>query len=189
MGACAGTGHGSLMYVRGSACGCVKPVHITLPQPCRIGTQMYESQCWQPGTEKRYATRRVRGNVSLYPMRIVWSLPIIVASEILSVEMYTQNRYNQFMIKNFSDSETEKIYHQEFSRKLPQTIQRMALRKLMMIDAAEMLEDLRIPPANHLEALQGDRKGQYSIRINRQYRICFIWTGKDASHVEIVDYH
>lgn len=63
----------------------------------------------------------------------------------------------------------------------------MALRKLMM-DTAEILEDLRVPPANHLEALQGNRKGQYSIRINR-YRICFIWVDNAASHVEIVDYH
>ncbi|MGP1348788.1 MAG: type II toxin-antitoxin system RelE/ParE family toxin [Stomatobaculum sp.] len=93
------------------------------------------------------------------------------------------------MIKDFDDRETEKVYRQEFSKKLPQTIQRVALRKLMMIDAAEMLEDLRVPPANHLEALQGDRKGQYSIRINDQYRVCFIWTGNAASHVEIVDYH
>lgn len=93
------------------------------------------------------------------------------------------------MIKDFADRETEKVYRQEFSKKLPQTIQRVALRKLMMIDAAEMLEDLRVPPANHLETLQGDRKGQCSIRINDQYRICFIWTGQDASRVEIVDYH
>ncbi len=93
------------------------------------------------------------------------------------------------MIKDFADKETEKVYRQEFSKKLPQVIQRVALRKLMMIDAAEMLEDLRVPPANHLETLQGDRKGQYSIRINSQYHICFIWEGKDASRVEIVDYH
>lgn len=93
------------------------------------------------------------------------------------------------MIKDFADRETEKIYHQEFSKKLPQSIQRAALRKLMMIDAAESLEDLRVPPSNHLEALQGDRKGQHSIRINGQYRICFIWTGTSFVHVEIVDYH
>ncbi len=65
----------------------------------------------------------------------------------------------------------------------------MALRKLMMMDAAEILEDLRVPPANHLEALQGNRKGQYSIRINDRYRIFFIWIDNAASHVEIVDYH
>lgn len=98
-------------------------------------------------------------------------------------------RYNKSMIKGFADKETEKIYRQEFSKKLPHTIQRIALRKLMMIDAAERIDDLRIPPANHLEALHGNRKGQYSIRINAQYRICFVWTGHDAVHVEIVDYH
>lgn len=77
------------------------------------------------------------------------------------------------MIKNFADKETEKIYHQQFSKKLPQSIQKTALRKLMMIDNASDLNDLRIPPANHLESLQGIREGQYSIRINDQYRICF----------------
>lgn len=93
------------------------------------------------------------------------------------------------MIKDFVDRETEKIYRQEFSKKLPLEIQRVALRKLIMLDEAQTLNDLRVPPANRLEALQGDRKGQFSIRINNQYRICFIWTGKDATHVEIVDYH
>lgn len=93
------------------------------------------------------------------------------------------------MIKTFADRETEKIFRQEFSRKLPQTIQRVALRKLMMINAATTLNDLRIPPANHLEALSGDREGQFSIRINGQYRICFVWDGNDAEQVEIVDYH
>lgn len=93
------------------------------------------------------------------------------------------------MIKSFSDRETEKVYHQEFSKKLPQAIQRTALRKLMMLDAVERLDDLRVPPKNHLEALAEDRKGQHSIRINAQYRICFVWTGCDAERVEIVDYH
>ena len=93
------------------------------------------------------------------------------------------------MIRSFADKETEKIYHQEFSRKLPQSIQRIALRKLMMIDNAEKLDDLRIPPANRLEALKGDRQGQYSIRINDQYRICFAFTDSGIYQVEIVDYH
>ena len=93
------------------------------------------------------------------------------------------------MIKTFADRETEKIFRQEFSRKLPQTIQRVALRKLLMINAAMTPNDLRIPPANHLEALSGDREGQFSIRINGQYRICFVWDGNDAEQVEIVDYH
>lgn len=93
------------------------------------------------------------------------------------------------MIKSFADKETNRVYHQEFSKKLPQSIQRIALRKLMMIEAANRLEDLRVPPRNHLEALEGDRKGQHSIRINAQYRICFIWNGHDAENVEIEDYH
>ncbi len=93
------------------------------------------------------------------------------------------------MIKSFADAETEKVYHQSFSKKLPQTIQRIALRKLIMIDNAGCLEDLRVPPGNRLELLQGDREGQYSIRINNQYRICFVADGKDFTNVEIVDYH
>lgn len=93
------------------------------------------------------------------------------------------------MIKSFTDSETEKIYHQTFSKKLPQSIQRIALRKLIMIDNAQSLEDLSVPPANHLEKLYGDRDGQYSIRINDQYRICFRPNGNNFYEVEIVDYH
>ena len=89
------------------------------------------------------------------------------------------------MIKSFVDKETEKVYNQIFSKKLPQTIQRIALRKLMMIDNARCLEDLRVPPANHLELLHGDREGQYSIRINIQYRICFNVDGNDFFNVEI----
>ncbi|MDL2249782.1 type II toxin-antitoxin system RelE/ParE family toxin [Lachnospiraceae bacterium OttesenSCG-928-J05] len=93
------------------------------------------------------------------------------------------------MIKSFADKETEKIYNQMFSKKLPQSIQRIALRKLIMIDNAEGLEDLRIPPANRLELLQGNRSGQYSIRINDQYRVCFNIEKNDFFNVEIVDYH
>ena len=93
------------------------------------------------------------------------------------------------MIKSFADKETEKIYNQIFSKKLPSDIQKVALRKLIMIDNAGCLEDLRVPPANHLEQLSGDRKGQYSIRINDQYRICFTEKDNDYYNVEIVDYH
>ena len=93
------------------------------------------------------------------------------------------------MIKSFADKETEKIYRQEFSKKLPQSIQRIALRKLIMINNAETLNDLRIPPANRLEALKGDREGQYSIRINDQFRICFNISDSGIENVEIVDYH
>ena len=93
------------------------------------------------------------------------------------------------MIKSFADKETEKVYNQIFSKKLPHAIQRIALRKLIMIDNAGQLEDLRVPPANRLEMLQGNRTGQYSIRINDQYRICFRNEGEDFYDVEIVDYH
>ncbi len=105
------------------------------------------------------------------------------------LDIYTSIGYNYIMIKSFADRETEKIYHQIFSKKLPQNIQRVALRKLIMIDKAGCLEDLRVPPANRLEALHGDRAGQYSIRINDQYRICFVTEGNDFYQVEIVDYH
>ena len=94
------------------------------------------------------------------------------------------------MIRNFADKETEKVYKQVFSKKLPQSIQRVALRKLIMIDNAGCLEDLKVPPANRLEPLHGDREGQYSIRINDQYRICFSIEGKNNFQVvEIVDCH
>ena len=94
------------------------------------------------------------------------------------------------MIKSFADRETEKIYNQVFSKKLPSDIQRIALRKLILISNAGCLEDLKVPPGNHPEALHGDREGQYSIRINDQYRICFSIKDKNAFYdVGIVDYH
>ncbi|ETX07076.1 type II toxin-antitoxin system RelE/ParE family toxin [Candidatus Entotheonella palauensis] len=93
------------------------------------------------------------------------------------------------MIRSFADRETEKIFHREFSRKLPQAIQRLAFRKLRMLNRAVTLTDLRVPPANHLEQLRGDRTGQYSIQINDQWRICFVWRAGNADAVEIVDYH
>jgi proteic killer suppression protein len=93
------------------------------------------------------------------------------------------------MISSFQDRETEKIFRRQFSRQLPQDIQRNARRKLEVLDAAETLEDLRLPPANRLEKLSSDREGQYSIRINDQWRVCFTWREGKAYHVEIVDYH
>lgn len=93
------------------------------------------------------------------------------------------------MIKSFRDKETEKIYNQFFSKKLPSSIQRIALRKLIMIDNARDINDLRIPPSNHLEQLHGDREGQYSIRINDQFRVCFVYDDGDYYQVEITDYH
>ena len=93
------------------------------------------------------------------------------------------------MIKTFADKDTELIYNQEHSRKIPPDIQRIALRKLILIDNAVSLNDLRIPPANHLERLKGNRQGQYSIRINDQYRICFTVSDNNYYDVEITDYH
>jgi toxin HigB-1 len=93
------------------------------------------------------------------------------------------------MIESFKGKETEKIFLRERSRKLPPSIQKTALRKLWMLDAAIALNDLKVPPNNHLEALKGNRKGQHSIRINKQWRICFVWHEGHATKVEIVDYH
>ncbi|WP_066098949.1 type II toxin-antitoxin system RelE/ParE family toxin [Xanthomonas massiliensis] len=93
------------------------------------------------------------------------------------------------MIRSFVDKEAEKIWLGERSRRLPADIQPVARRKLRMLNAAANLDDLRVPPANWLEALKGDRRGQYSIRINDQWRICFRWREGDVSEVEIVDYH
>jgi toxin HigB-1 len=93
------------------------------------------------------------------------------------------------VIKTFRDEETEKVFHRQFSRKLPTSIQQVALRKLRMLNNAYTMADLRIPPSNHLEKLIGDREGQYSIRINDQWRICFEWRNNTAYYVEIADYH
>lgn len=105
--------------------------------------------------------------------------------------VYTKGVYIIIMIKSFADKETEKVFNQEFSRKLPESIQKAALRKLIMINAAECLTDLKIPPANRLEMLSGDRSGQWSIRINDQWRIVFVPVddGTNYENVEIVDYH
>ena len=93
------------------------------------------------------------------------------------------------MIRSFKSKETEKLFQRESARRLPPNIQSVALRKLRMLDAATILDDLKIPPANRLETLRGNRKGQHSIRINNQWRICFRWKDGNAYDVEIVDYH
>ena len=121
---------------------------------------------WQTG----YRTKQKR---QWYSIGIKQNIDILLTVCTLSV-------YAVFMIRSFN---------QAFSRKLPQSIQSVALRKLIMIDNAGCLEDLRVPPANRLEKLDGNRKGQYSIRINDQYRICFRIEGNNIFDVEIVDYH
>lgn len=93
------------------------------------------------------------------------------------------------MIKNFKCKETQKIFNGSFSKKLPHDTQKIAFRKLLMLNASLHLSDLKIPPNNKLEGITNDRKGQYSIRINDQFRICFYWVDNDAENVEIVDYH
>ena len=134
---------------------------------------------------------------SAYNIRILLHLIPVVnnlayATQILSVypfDMYLLLGYNQCMIKSFADKETEKIYNQVYSKKLPSDIQRIALRKLIMINNAYCLNDLKVPPSNHLEKLSGNRKGQYSIRINDQFRICFTEKDNNFYNVEITDYH
>ena len=93
------------------------------------------------------------------------------------------------MIKSFGSKVTEKLFLRERPIRLAANIQRMALRKLLMLDAAERIEDLRVPPGNRLEKLTGNRQGQHSIRINDRWRICFRWAHGDAYEVEVVDYH
>jgi proteic killer suppression protein len=93
------------------------------------------------------------------------------------------------VIKSFADTETEKLFGGTASRHLPPDIQRTARRKLLQLDAADRLDIMRLPPGNRLEALKGQRRGQHSIRINDQWRLCFRWKGEDVHEVEIVDYH
>ena len=93
------------------------------------------------------------------------------------------------MIKTCKDRETQGVWEGRMSRRLPNNIQAVARRKLRMLNNAKTLDDLRIPPANRLEALKGKRKGQHNIRINNQWRICFVWSNGDANKVEIVDYY
>ena len=93
------------------------------------------------------------------------------------------------MIQSFRCAETERVFHRHFTRKFPRDIQQRAFMKLNALDAAVKLTDLSLPPSNRLEALKRDRKGQHSIRINDQWRICFLWREGHAERVEIVDYH
>ncbi len=98
-------------------------------------------------------------------------------------------RYALDVLRSFAAKDTERVWRRERSRQLDPNTQRAALRKLLILDAAETLEDLRIPPGNRLEKLRGDRAGQYSIRVNQQWRVCFRWTTGGPEDLEIVDYH
>ena len=98
-------------------------------------------------------------------------------------------RYHRPLIKSFRDRDTERLFDRQPARRFGTGVQKVALRKLRMLDAATTLDDLRVPPGNRLERLRSDRSGQHSIRINDRWRICFRWHGSDAYEVEIADYH
>ncbi|MFW6169216.1 MAG: type II toxin-antitoxin system RelE/ParE family toxin [Planctomycetota bacterium] len=93
------------------------------------------------------------------------------------------------MIQSFACADTELLFHRQRPKRFPRSLHRGAFRKLRMLHRAQTVQDLRVPPGNRLESLKGDRKGQYSIRVNDQFRICFAWRSGDAFDVEIVDYH
>jgi proteic killer suppression protein len=108
---------------------------------------------------------------------------------LITLGVINGSRYVWNMIRSFKDKEAEKIFRGQFSRKIPQDIQRIAARKLEQLNAATVLDTLRVPPGNRLEALKRDRQGQHSIRVNDQWRVCFVWRDDNAFDVEIVDYH
>ncbi len=107
----------------------------------------------------------------------------------ITLDNIIQKGYYLCMIESFKDKEAEKVFNGRFSKRLPQNIQRIAERKLILLHRSVTLNDLRVPPSNRLEALKGQRKGQHSIRINDQWRICFEWYEDGVYNVEIVDYH
>jgi len=113
----------------------------------------------------------------------------LVGGALLTLDDINDERYGPVVIRSFRDAETEKVFQRERSRRLPPAVQRQAHRKLLLLDAAEALKELRIPPGNRLERLSGDRVGQHSLRINDQWRVCFRWERGDAYDVEIADYH
>jgi len=98
-------------------------------------------------------------------------------------------RYHRRVIRSFRDKDTEAIWHRRYVKKLSPELSRLAYNKLALINAAESINDLRVPPSNRLEKLAGRRAGQYSIRVNDQWRICFTWSAGGAGNVELVDYH
>jgi proteic killer suppression protein len=109
--------------------------------------------------------------------------------QVNAIDVINAWRYYEAMIRSFRDRATERLFHRQPVKRVPPAVQRPALRKLILLDAAESLDDLRVPPGNRLERLRGDRAGQYSIRVNDQWRICFRWENADAYEVEATDYH
>jgi proteic killer suppression protein len=112
-----------------------------------------------------------------------------IAPAAITLGVMNEKCYVVGLIKSFKDEETEKLFRGQFSRKLSQDIQRVAARKLEQLHAATVLDTLRVPPGNRLEASTHDRQGQHSIRVNDQWRVCFVWRNGHAYDVEIVDYH
>ena len=107
----------------------------------------------------------------------------------ITLAVHNGSRYTQEMLQSFRDKDTERVWQRRRSKRLDEQTHRAALRKLLILDAADRLGDLRVPPGNRLEKLKGDRAGAYSIRVNDQWRICFRWTTAGPDDVEIVDYH
>ena len=107
----------------------------------------------------------------------------------ITLVVHNEVRYLGLVLQSFGDKDTERVWQRQRSKRLDPTTQRAALRKLLILDAADQITDLRIPPGNRLEKLKGDRANSYSIRINDQWRICFRWTTAGPEDVEIVDYH
>ena len=110
-------------------------------------------------------------------------------SDILTLYNTTVSRYRRLLIVSFKDSETERLWKTGQSRRIPADVRIRAFKKLLGLHAAHTLDDLRAPPGNRLERLRGDREGQHSIRINSQYRVCFVWRDGNAHDAEIADYH
>jgi toxin HigB-1 len=108
---------------------------------------------------------------------------------LVTLDVTNAPRYVLGVIKSFGDRDTARLFGREPVRQFPAELRRVMLRKLVAVDAAEALDDLRVPPGNRLEKLKGNRAGQHSIRVNDQWRICFRWKDGDAHDVEIVDYH
>jgi len=109
--------------------------------------------------------------------------------ELITIDGNNAERYANGVIQTFAEKDTERVWQRVHVRKFGPDLQRIANRKLLILDAAETINDLRVPPGNRLEQLQGNRKGQHSIRVNDQWRICFTWTPAGPIDVEITDYH
>lgn len=109
--------------------------------------------------------------------------------DLITIDVINASRYDSYVIQSFAEKDTERVWQRVCVRKFGSDLQRIANRKLIMLDAAEAINDLRVPPGNRLEQLKGTRTGQHSIRVNDQFRICFTWTPAGPTDVEITDYH